>query len=252
MVKKSKCYDYKKRDENILKEHILAIHTLRPFYGYLRMTIALRNEGYWINHKRTYRLMKVLGIQSIIRKKRRFFGKQPSIVQPNRLSRDFKATAQNQKLVTDITYLPIGDRFVYLSAIMDLYNNEILAYHISERNDLWLVLETIDKLSKKIDVTGTLIHSDQGFQYTSTSYNKRLNNLGMLGSHSRKGNCLDNACIESFFSHLKAEMLYINKYTCATELYQAIDSYIHFYNHERFQKKLRHLSPIKYREKMAA
>ncbi|XEQ95410.1 IS3 family transposase ISBth8 [Sporomusa paucivorans] len=242
----------KQQKEQELKEHIVAIHQLRPYFGYLRMVIALAHEGFHVNHKRVYRIMKELGIQSMIRKKRRYFGKQPSVVQPNRLERDFKATAPGQKLVTDITYLPFNGQFFYLSAIQDLFNNEIVAYEISARNDLKLVLNTIDKLSKKLDVNETIIHSDQGFQYTSSSYNKRLEELGALGSHSRKGNCLDNACIESFFSHLKTEMLYITKYTSVEELYQGIDNYICFYNSERFQKRLNHLSPIQYREKMAA
>ena len=242
----------RERGEQEIKEHILAIHKLRPYFGYLRMVVALGHNGYHVNHKRAYRMMKELGVQSVIRKKRRYFGKQSSVVQPNRLERDFKATAPSQKLATDITYLPFNGQFFYLSAIQDLYNNEIVAYHISERNDLKLVLDTINKVSKKIDVTETIIHSDQGFQYTSSSYNKRLEELGLLGSHSRKGNCLDNACIESFFSHLKSEMLYITKYTSVEELYQAIDEYIFFYNSKRFQKRLSHLSPIQYREKMAA
>ena len=238
--------------ERDIKNHILAIHNLRPFYGYPRVTDALRDQGYRINHKRVYRLMRELNIQSRIRKKRRFFGTKSSIIYPNRLARDFKASAPNQKWVTDITYLPFHGRFVYLSAIQDLYNNEIIAFHVSERNDLALVLATLDKATKKTDVTETLIHSDQGFQYTSASYNKRLEQSGMIGSHSRKGNCLDNACIESFFSHLKTEMLYIFEYMSFADLYQALDDYIHFYNYERFQKRLGHRSPIQYRKTMAA
>lgn len=235
-----------------LKDHILAIHRIRPYYGYRRMTIALNKDGHCINHKRVYRLMKELGIQSIIRKKRKFYRREASIVHPNRLAREFSATAPNQKWVTDITYLRLGTSFLYLSAIQDLYNNEIVSFHVSERNDLKLVIETIGKAQKKRDVTGTLIHSDQGFQYTSSSYNKLLEQQGMIGSHSRKANCLDNACIESFFSHLKTEALYIYEYKSIDELNQVIDDYIYFYNHERFQKKLGHRSPVEYRQTMAA
>lgn len=235
-----------------IKEHILAIHKLRPYYGYLRMVVALSHEGYNVNHKRVYRLMKELGIQAVIRKKRRYFGKEPSFVQPNRLDRNFKATAPNQKLATDVTYIPFNNQNFYLSVIQDLYHNEIVAYQLSDRNDVKLVIDTISKLNKKTDGTETIIHSDQGFQYTSILYNHRLEELGLLGSHSRKGNCLDNACIESFFSHLKTEMLYINKYMTLEELYQAIGDYIEFYNHERFQKRLNYFSPIQYKEAMAA
>lgn len=235
----------------MIKNHIVAIHQLRPYYGYLRMVIALSQQGYKVNHKRAYRLMKEIGIQAVIRKKRRRFGKEPSFVQPNRLQRNFKALAPNQKLSTDITYIPFNNQKFYLSAVQDLFHNEIVAYQLSERNDVKLVLDTINQLNKKIDETKTIIHSDQGFQYTSILYNERLEELGLSGSHSRKGNCLDNACIESFFSHLKTEMLYINKYKSVEALYQAIDEYIHFYNNQRFQKRLNYLAPVQYRKKMA-
>ncbi|UOG06681.1 DDE-type integrase/transposase/recombinase, partial [Bacillus altitudinis] len=92
--------------------------------------------------------------------------------------------------------------FYYLSAIQDLYNNEIVAWKLSKRNDLELVMETLENLTSLRDVKGALFHSDQGFQYTTKAYQKRLENVGLKGSHSRRGNCLDNACIESFFSHL--------------------------------------------------
>jgi len=240
----------RQQENQVLKKHIVAIHKSRPYYGYFRMVIALRHKGYTVNHKRVYRLMKELGIQAVIRKKRRRFGKEPSLVQPNRLERNFKATAPNQKLATDITYIRFNQQHIYLSAIQDLFHNEIVAYQLSERNDVKLVLDTINQLTKKVDETETIIHSDQGFQYTSTSYNKRLEELGLSGSHSRKGNCLDNACIESFFSHLKTEMLYITQYKSIEALYQAIDEYINFYNNQRFQKRLNNLAPVQYRKKM--
>lgn len=240
-----------KSDKN-MKDHIMAIHQLHPFYGCPRITTQLHKDGFRINHKRVYRLMKELRIQSVIRKKRRFFGKRSSVVHPNRLDRKFNAEAPNKKWVTDITYLPFGEQFLYLSAIQDLHNNEVVAHHTSIRNDLALVTATLDKASKKIDVNGTLIHSDQGFQYTSKSYNKQLEQSGMIGSHSRKGNCLDNACIESFFSHLKTEMLYISEFNSIDELNQAVNDYISFYNNERFQKKLGDRSPVEYRRAIAA
>jgi hypothetical protein len=111
--------------------------------------------------------MRKLDIRSVIRKKRRFFGKQASVVHPNRLDRQFHTQAPLRKLVTDITYIRVGDRFVYLSAILHLFNNEIVAWHLSEHNDLALVTNTVDLLGQKADLSGVLLHSDQGFQYTS-------------------------------------------------------------------------------------
>lgn len=100
------------------------------------MTVALEEEGFPINHKKVYRLMKELEMQSIIRKKRKKHGYRPSIHFPNRLKRQFKAAGPNQKLVTDITYVSDGSRFYYLSVIQDLFNNEVVSWHISKRNNL--------------------------------------------------------------------------------------------------------------------
>lgn len=243
---------WRHQEESLIKEHIMAIHRIHPYFGYLRITTALRREGLLVNHKRVYRLMKKLGIASVIRKKRRFFGKQVSVVNPNRLERKFQADAPMQKLVTDVTYLRAGERYFYLSVIQDLFNNEIVAWHLSERNDLALVTKTLDKLTEKADLTDVVLHSDQGFQYTSKPFNNKLKKIGILGSHSRRGNCLDNACIESFFSHLKTEKIYLAKPQTSTELYENVSEYILFYNHNRFQRKLNGRSPIEYRETAAA
>nr|WP_089374185.1 IS3 family transposase [Bacillus altitudinis] len=237
--------------EQTLKEHIMAIHLSRPFYGYPRVTIALKKEGFHINHKRVYRLMKEMNIQSIIRKKRRYFGRQASVIHPNRLNRKFKTNQFNQLYVTDITYIACQHHFYYLSAIQDLYNNEIVAWKLSKRNDLELVMETLENLTSLRDVKGALLHSDQGFQYTTKAYQKRLENVGLKGSHSRRGNCLDNACIESFFSHLKTENTYFSSCQTEEELHKSIEDYIHFYNHDRFQKKLNQCAPVEYRHTLA-
>lgn len=231
-----------------ITQHIKAIHSLRPFYGYRRMTVALRYEGFIVNHKRVYRIMHKLGIQSVIRKKRRYFGKSGSVVFPDLLGRNFTSSASGKKLATDITYLPTTDGFVYLSAVQDLHNNEIIAYSLSSRNDLALVFATLEKLPV---MPGALLHSDQGFQYTHKTYQERLRKLQLFGSHSRKGNCLDNACLESFFSHTKAET-FIGKPTVSrNETVSRIVEYIRFYNTERFQKRLGQLSPVEFREKLA-
>ncbi|MBO1626580.1 IS3 family transposase [Bacillus arachidis] len=235
-----------------LKKVIQSIHLKYKQYGYPRMKIALQEEGFFVNHKKVYRLMSELNIQSIIRKKRRFFKGNYSNTFPNVLNREFKNRKQNEALVTDITYLRIQDGFRYLSVVQDIYNNEIVSWKISRRNDNELVLDTLENLVQKRDVRGTILHSDQGFQYTSHVYNKRLSDLGIIGSHSRKGNCHDNACIESFFSHFKSEMLYLHHCKTEEEVVQAIEEYIYFYNYKRFQKRLNHRAPIEYRILMAA
>ncbi|SDM30918.1 Integrase core domain-containing protein [Paenibacillus sp. OK060] len=133
--------------------------------------------------------------------------------------------------MTVIAYVRIGHNFVYLSVVMDLYNNEIVAWEFSGRNELKLVIHTAKKLKP-------LLHSDQGFQYTTQSYAKLLEEKKLTGSHSRRGNCYDNACIESFFSHLKTEKLYLEKPQNLEQARNQITEYILFYNKERFQNKL--------------
>lgn len=231
-----------------LKDHILAIHRVRPYFGYYRMRTALRKEGIFVNHKKVRRLMRELGIQSVIRRKRPFAGRKPSVVFGNVLNRHFEAHKAMEKFVTDITYVRTGYDFVYLSVIMDLYNNEIAAWKLGERNDLQLVLDTV----KQIQAPGAILHSDQGFQYTTKSYASLLQEQELTGSHSRRGNCYDNACIESFFSHLKTEKLHLEKPKTMAEASAMIANYIEFYNNERFQKKLGDLSPVEFRESTAA
>jgi transposase InsO family protein len=230
---------------------MLAIHQTHPYFGYKRMTRALFREGMVVNHKRVRRLMRELDIKSIIRKKRSNYGRRGSIVFPNLLNRKFHAEKPFQKLVTDITYVRVGETFVYLSAVLDLYNNEIVAWELSNKNDLDLVKNTLKKLERKCFSQDVLFHSDQGFQYTTKSYEKKLEKLQIQRSHSRRGNCYDNACIECFFSHLKTEKLYLVPPKTFPEAHQAIQAYIHFYNYSRFQEKFNGLSPIEYREKAA-
>ncbi len=235
-----------------IKEHMMAIHFAHPYFGYPRMTTALWEAGYNVNHKKVWRIMKELSIQSVIRRKRKQSNYTPSVVYPNRLKRQFHATAPQQKMVTNITYISDGTNFHYLSVIQDLFNNEIVAWQLSERNDVQLVLDTITQWTRKRDVSEAVLHSDQGFQYTSQAYNTRLEAFGVKGSHSRKATCLDNACIESFFSHLKTEKLYLNQFNSRAEIQQAVEEYIYEYNYHRFQAKLKQRAPIEYRCALAA
>ncbi|MBP1157751.1 transposase InsO family protein [Paenibacillus sp. PvR052] len=142
---------------------------------------------------------------------------------------------------------------MYLSAIKDLFNNEIVAYQMSLRNDNQLVLETFAKAFEKTkDVTGLIVHSDQGFQYTSYAYHDMLPQVGVQISMSRRGNCYDNASMESFFSHLKTEGLYPYDIRSLDEAQRRIEEYIHFYNQKRPQTKLKKLTPVEYRRLLAA
>ena len=156
-----------------------------------------------------------------------------------------------EKCATDITYLFYGDykKKSYLSAIKDLFNNEIVAYKVSKHLDLSFVLETVNIAVKrnKNSINGLILHSDQGTHYTSKSYQALLLKHGIIQSMSRRCNCLDNACIENFFWYLKSELIYQNSYQTFEELTDSIDEYIHWYNTERFQCKLNNRTPIEFR-----
>lgn len=133
--------------------------------------------------------------------------------------------------------------------VQDLCTNEIVAHALSFRNDLALVLATFDKLPA---MPGAVVHSEQGFQYTHKLHCNQLERLQIQRSHLRKGNCLDNACGESFFSHLKAGVFLKNSVQGKEKTSALIEEYVCFYNTERFQKRLGQLSPVEYREKLAA
>jgi transposase InsO family protein len=134
-----------------------------------------------------------------------------------------------------------------------LATNEIAAYKISNCNDLRLVLDTVRAAIRKQrkKVHGILIHSDQGFQYTSKQYHKLLKKYKISASMSRKGNCLDNAAMENFFGHLKSELLYLDKFQSSAQLKRAVRAYIRYYNEERIQLKLNRLAPVAYRNQLS-
>ncbi|MCM3130135.1 MULTISPECIES: IS3 family transposase [unclassified Paenibacillus] len=220
-------------------------------YGYRQVQLFLwQDEGVWMNHKKVLRLMQNLGLRASIRQKRRFnmTYKAAERVAENLLQRKFTAEKPNQKWVTDVTQYRVGERWLYLSAVKDLFNNEIVAYELSQRNDNELVLQTFAKaFSKQKNVTELIVHSDQGFQYTSHAYHDMLPKVGAQISMSRRGNCLDNASMESFFSHLKTEGLYPYDIRNLLEAQSRIEKYIRFYNRRRPQRKLNKLTPIEYR-----
>ncbi len=237
--------------DKYIKDTIVYVHNkYRGTYGLKRICIYInKNLDFTVNHKRVYRLMKELGIQSVIRKKvyRKKF--KPSVIAKNILNRDFNATKPLEKLSMDITYIPIDRKqrkFIYLNAIKDLFNDEIVAYTISNRNDLALVLDTLTQLEDKKLGNNCMIHTDQGFQYTNKKYCKLLESNGITQSMSRRGNCWDNIPIEIFFNHLKSELIYLVDTNDEDELIKLVHEYIYFYNNERIVLK-NSMSPVEYR-----
>lgn len=211
-------------------------------YGYRRIQMWIRQKkGVTINHKAVLRIMNKMGIQSVARKRK--YKKATVTPQgnqfhyPNILNQDFSANLPNQKWVTDITYIPTKQGWAFLSVIKDLFDGFIVAHHLSKRNSVDLVLNTLKKALDGPVPAHILIHSDQGYQYTSYSYHLLVKSYQMIPSMSRKGNCLDNASVENFFGHLKEEAIRQFPTLSFFQIKQVIDDYIYFYNYERLQLK---------------
>lgn len=219
-------------------------------YGYRRITLSIRKDGYKINHKTVYRLMGDLDLKSSIRVKkyRSYRGEHGKIAQ-NVLERNFKAMKPFQKWSTDVTEFRVKDKKLYLSPIIDLFNQEIISYNLSDRPNFRGIMEMLDKAIGKLDTdsSGLILHSDQGWQYQMVQYQKKLKQNGIIQSMSRKGNCLDNAIIENFFGILKSELYYQKKYESSDQLEKDIREYIEYYNNNRIKLNLNGMSPMEYR-----
>jgi transposase InsO family protein len=235
-----------------LKECIRALFEQhKGRYGYRRITAAIRRQGNRINHKTIQRLMGELSLKSCIRpKKYKSFKGNVGKIAPNVLKRKFDASRPNQKWVTDVTEFNVGGQKLYLSPILDLYNGEIIAYEMARRPLFDMVNTMLNKAFAKLGPRDKpILHSDQGWQYQMPVYSRRLKAQKIRQSMSRKGNCLDNATMESFFGTLKSEFFYLKKFRNLDELEAGIKDYIHYYNHDRIKLRLRGLTPVQYRMK---
>jgi len=226
----------------------------RGRYGYRRITAELKRHGMGINHKTVQKLMVAMQLKSTVRPKRyRAFDGAVAQTAPNRLQRDFNAAQPNEKWVTDVTEFKVNQRKLYLSPVMDLFNREIVSYEIAER-PLPTMIESM--LNKALDRLGPhqmpTLHSDQGWQYRMPAFRKRLQQSRVVQSMSRKGNCLDNAAMESFFATLKCEMFHVSEFDSVETLKQALHDYIHYYNVDRIKLGLGGLSPVEYRMQTAS
>jgi len=234
----------------VIKELIKFIyHKHKGRYGYRRITDELNSKAIIINHKTVLKLMKLLGLKSLIRvKKYKSYKGEQGKIAPNILARKFKATAPNQKWATDITEFNVSGQKLYLSPIIDLFNQEIISYELTERPVFNQVVIMLNKAFEKIpNNTNLILHSDQGWQYQMKRYQNQLKEKGIVQSMSRKGNCLDNAIIENFFGILKSELYYLKKYTSLDQLKKEIKEYINYYNNDRIKSNLNKMSPIQYR-----
>lgn len=218
-------------------------------YGYRRITAELRQAGESVNHKRVQRLMGALGLKSVVRvKKYQSYRGSAGVVAPNILDRNFQAEGPNEKWVTDITEFKVGDKKLYLSPILDLYNGEIVAYQTHARPVLDMVKTMLGKAFSRLSGREKpVLHSDQGWQYQHQAYRHLLKSRAITQSMSRKGNCFDNAAMESFFGTLKAEFFHLQRFDSVEQLKRGLDHYIRYYNQRRIKLKLNGLSPVQYR-----
>lgn len=224
-------------------------------YGSPRIHAELKVRGRRVGKKRVARLMRQndIAAQRARRHRRTYVHRETQIAEDNHLNRDFSATGPNQKWVSDITFIPTRQGWLYLAIVLDLYSRAIVGWSMSKRINGQLVHDALEMaINQRETKTGMLMHSDQGSQYTAQSYRQKLKDYGMVCSMSRKGECHDNAVAESFFHTLKEELVYDANYKTHNEARQAIFKYIElFYNRKRLHSYLNYKAPFEY-ESMAS
>ncbi len=216
--------------------------------------MKLNNEkGIQMNHKKIIRIMKKYDLMCIIRRRNPYKDIMKKTKEhktfKNLLKREFKQESPYMFFSTDISYFHYLGGLAYLSVIKDIATGEVIAWNLSRRIDIELVLDTVQKMKDNTDIKSlknVLIHSDQGSHYTSPQYFKLIKEIGMIQSMSRKGNCIDNAPIESFFGHMKDDIDY-KQCRSFQELYSLVKEYILYYNTKRQQWDLKKMTPVNYR-----
>ncbi len=224
-------------------------HTHKGRYGYRRVQVELGHQNHRLNHKTVQKLMTQMGIKSTVRPKRyQSYKGAVGKVAPNLLKRHFASKKPNEKWVTDVTEFNIKGEKVYLSPILDLYNQEIISYEIADRPQINMVMQMLQSAFKRLRKGDCpMLHSDQGWQYQMGFYQEALKDQGITQSMSRKGNCLDNAVMENWFGIMKTEFFYQQKFESIQSFKAELKEYIDYYNHDRIKQKLKGLSPVQYR-----
>jgi len=245
------------QDEGRLEIEIKAAHKrTRQTCGPERLQRDLAAHGVGVGICRIKRIRKKLGIRC--KQVKKFKATTDSThtlpVAPNLLEQQFEASAPNEIWVSDITYIPTDEGWLYCAAHKDLWSGEIVGYALGSRITTDLVKRSLlHAVAAKRPPKGLIHHSDRGIQYCAHEYQKLLVRLGMKPSMSRKGNCYDNAPMESFWGTLKNELVYHQRYATRAEAIREITEYIEvFYNRERRQKRLGYLSPAAYERKFYA
>ena len=241
----------RQREDMVLLAHIKSIHYANyQSYGRGRMTDELKEEGICVGEHRVARIMKQNGLR-IVRSqkfKRTTDSDHNHNTSPNLLDGDFTATASNKKWAGDITYLWTGEGWLYLAVVIDLYSRRVIGWSASRRMKKDLVIDALNKaIALRKPPKGVIFHSDRGSQYCSTKFRKLLARYKLKQSMSGKGNCYDNAAVETFFKTLKAEMIWKIAFQTRDQAKKELFKYINgFYNATRRHSYLNGLSPIKF------
>lgn len=242
---KEGCESYRNEHEDLIIE---ICKDAKYRYGHRKVREVLKQKHHIrLNRNTVQKVMQRNHAQCKVKPKRRWKSQGESeVIVPNILNRDFHASKPNEKWVTDITYIQYGNETLYLSSIMDLYNNEIVAYKLYNHQQTPLVVDTLEMaLCNRNHPEGVIVHSDQGSVYTSYTFQNYVKEHHLIGSMSRRGNCWDNAVIESFHSSIKTEEFQYCKFNSLPNITVGakIDDYIRHYNVERIQEKLGYLTP---------
>jgi putative transposase len=238
----------KRRADAVLSKVIAEIHEeSNRIYGSPKIHGELQNRGIRCGRKRVARLMRKDGLRAkIIRKfKATTNSKHDLPVAPNLLNREFTQTQPNRAWAADITYIWTNEGWLYLAVVMDLFSRSIVGWSMSERMTRTLVIDAFTLAVKRRNPPrGLLHHSDRGSQYASADFQRLLAKYGAVCSMSRKGNCWDNAPVESFFGFLKREHVFHNRYLTRAQARQSIFDYIErFYNRKRIHSSLGFKTP---------
>lgn len=224
----------------------------RQTYGSPRIQTALRHQGVGVSRKRVARLMRQACLHPETPRVRLVTtdSDHDSPIADNVIDRDFTATAPNQKWVTDITYIRTDEGWLYLSAILDLYSRKVVGWAMDPTMETSLVIRALDMaLANRRPAQGLIHHSDRGSQYASSDYRQKLSQSGITISMSRRGNCHDNACAESFWARLKVELVYRQRFATRDEARQAIFDYIEtFHNRTRIHSAIGNVAPQAYED----
>jgi putative transposase len=241
----------RQREDLILLAHIRSAYALsHETYGSPRMTRELQDGGLKVGRRRTARLMRENGLKA--RQKRRFTRTTDSHhafpVAPNLLDQDFSATCPNQKWNADISYVWTSEGWLYLAVVLDLFARRVVGWAVSDRLHQELALAALRKaLAIRQPPAGLIHHADRGSQYCSLDYQAELRKHGIRISMSGKGNCFDNAVVETFFKTLKSELVWRTVFQTRAEAKEAIGRYIDgFYNPVRRHSTLDYVSPVQF------